>query len=61
MLTVSTLLGVLITEGVAFVGSLIYFGYRAGRLLETIEGHERRILRLENKIFYEGGLDESDS
>lgn len=49
------LLAILITEGVAVVGALLYYGFRAGRLIEKIEGHEQRILRLENKIFPEGG------
>lgn len=52
------ILAILITEGVAVIGALLYYGFRAGRLIEKIEGHERRILRLENKVFIEGGSSE---
>lgn len=43
----------IIAQTTAFVSSLVYYGYKAGRLLEKIDGHEKRILRLENKVFYE--------
>ena len=58
MLTSGSMLGIIVGQGLAFIGTLIYFGYKAGLLIEKINGHERRITRLENKVFYEGGDDE---
>ena len=42
-----SVVAVLVAQGVAFVSSLMYFGYKAGRLIEKIDGHERRIHKLE--------------
>ena len=54
MLTSGPLVTVIVAEGVAFVSSLVYFGFKAGRLIEKIDGHERRIVSLE-KTREEGG------
>jgi len=53
-----TILTVLISEGVAFVSALVYFGFKAGRLIEKIESHEKSIRRLDAKVFYEEVRDE---
>ena len=53
-----TILKVLISEGVAFVSALVYFGFKAGRLIEKIESHEKSIRRLDAKVFYEEVRDE---
>lgn len=53
MLNDGALLGIVITQGVAFVSALVYFGFKAGRLIEKIESHEKSIRRLDAKVFYE--------
>jgi hypothetical protein len=47
-------LGVIIVQGVAFVGTLLAFAIRAGRVLEKLESHEQRITRLEKCIDHRG-------
>jgi len=42
-----TLTVVVIAQGVAFIGVLVNFSYRAGRLLEKVDNHEDRIDSLE--------------
>ena len=54
----SPVLVTLSVEGLGVIGSLMYFGFKAGRLLEKINSHEQRIQRLENKAFYKGATDE---
>jgi len=41
------LLVIAITEGVGFIGVMLRFSYRAGKVIQRIEDHERRILSLE--------------
>ena len=36
-----------ITEGIGFIGVMLRFSYRAGKLIQRIEDHERRINVLE--------------
>jgi len=54
----NSLTAVLVAQGVAFVSSLMYFGYKAGRLIEKIDGHERRIIKLEKDGCSKDGEDE---
>lgn len=35
-------------QGLAFIGCLVSFSYRAGRLLEKVENHEDRLDSLES-------------
>lgn len=44
------LLAVAITEGLGFIGVMITFSYRAGKLIQRLENHERRIEALEVDI-----------
>ena len=46
----SILLIVAITEGIGFIGVMLHFSYRAGKLIQRIEDHERRIEQLETDI-----------
>ena len=43
----SILLIVAITEGIGFIGVMFHFSYRAGKVIQRIEEHERRIEQLE--------------
>jgi hypothetical protein len=36
-----------ITEGIGFIAVMIRFSYKAGKVIQMIENHERRILSLE--------------
>ncbi len=43
----SILLIVAITEGIGFIGVMLRFSYRAGKVIQCLENHEGRIERLE--------------
>jgi hypothetical protein len=41
------LLAVAITEGIGFIVVMLRFSYKAGKVIQMIENHERRIEALE--------------
>ena len=43
----SWIVTLLVVEGASFIASLLYFSFRAGRLLERVESIDRRTLALE--------------
>ena len=46
-----TLITVCAVQGVAFIGALIHFSFRAGRVLERVEANSVRITRLEGSVY----------
>jgi ribosomal protein L3 len=42
------LLVIAITEGIGFIGVMLRFSYKAGKVIQMIENHERRIVTLES-------------
>jgi len=44
------LLVLAITEGTTFLAVLIRFSYQAGRVIQRIENHDRRIVALETDV-----------
>ena len=43
----TALIALFTAQGIAFIGVLVNFSYRAGRLLEKVDNHEDRIDSLE--------------
>jgi len=43
----TTLLCFCLAQGLTFIGALLFFAFRAGRLLERVAGNDERITALE--------------
>lgn len=43
------LLAIAITEGIGFIAAMLRFSYQAGKVIERLENHDRRIGLLEEE------------